>query len=442
VPSLPPLRLSDDRRYLTQGGKPFFFFADTAWSIVFKGSPEQWATYLDRRAAQGFSVIQVTLLPWRWEWTDADGNRAFHDGDPDRPNEAYFARYDRFLEMAAERGLYTCLMVIWGGPRPLLPAVHFTTEQAVAFARWAVERFTKYPMLWSASGDAPYVEEIEKWEAVGAAIEAADPNDHPTTNHLPPIMNWRFLHHASRWHDFHMIQTGHRRNSVADITALPLAYYRREPVKAFVNGEPWYENHPSREVREIYGPTFTAEESRYAFWVSVLSGATMGHTYGAQGIWNWKRPGDDETEIAGPQIGPPWFEGLEYRGAEHCGIGARALRELPWWQLVPSPERVALDATPPGVLPDPASGLPAPSTLRAPACAHVPARLYVAYLPSGAGLGQLVLKGIEEAPWRARWLDPRTGASHLIGAVTLDQTHVWRAPTAPSAEDWVLILEA
>ena len=40
-------------------GAPFFYLADTAWSIVCKGSPDQWATYLDRRAAQGFASLQV-----------------------------------------------------------------------------------------------------------------------------------------------------------------------------------------------------------------------------------------------------------------------------------------------------------------------------------------------------------------------------------------------
>src|SRR3712207_6847890 len=50
-------------------------------------------------------------------------------GDVTRPNEAYFARYDRFVELAAARGLFTCLMLLWGGPRPDLPAARFTTEQ-------------------------------------------------------------------------------------------------------------------------------------------------------------------------------------------------------------------------------------------------------------------------------------------------------------------------
>ena len=80
-------------------------------------------------------------------------------------------------------------------------------------------------------------------------------------------MNWHFLHHDSPWHDFHMLQTGHRRASRPDIAALPAAYRRREPVKAVVNGEPWYEAHPAMRHRPSYGPPFTADDARYAFWV-------------------------------------------------------------------------------------------------------------------------------------------------------------------------------
>ena len=254
IEHLAPLRLAADRRSLADAtGRPFFYLADTAWSIVWKGRPAEWATYLDRRREQGFSVLQVNLLPWRWDLTDVEGNRPFLDGDPDRPNEAYFARFDRFLGMAAERGLFTCLTLIWGGPRPTLPAVHFSTDQAVAFVRYAVQCFGRFPMLWSLSGDAEYARELPKWEAVGAAVEESDPFGHPTTNHLPPSMNWRFLHHDAPWHDFHMLQTGHRQGAIGDIAALPAAYYHRRPVKAVVNGEPWYEQHPARDTRE-YGP--------------------------------------------------------------------------------------------------------------------------------------------------------------------------------------------
>src|SRR5215831_19660619 len=98
-----PLRLSEDRRYLVDAtGRPFFFLGDTAWSVVWKGRPEQWVRYLDRRQQQGYSVLQVNLLPWRSSYVDVEGNLPFVDGDVTRPNEAYFARYDAFLQLAAE----------------------------------------------------------------------------------------------------------------------------------------------------------------------------------------------------------------------------------------------------------------------------------------------------------------------------------------------------
>ena len=79
-----PLRLSPNRRYLVDAdGAPWLYVGDTAWAVVWKGNPEQWLTYLDRRKSQGFSAVQVNLLPWRWAFTDADGNRPFVDGDPD-----------------------------------------------------------------------------------------------------------------------------------------------------------------------------------------------------------------------------------------------------------------------------------------------------------------------------------------------------------------------
>lgn len=58
-----PLRLSGDRRSLVDAvGEPFFFLADTAWSIAWKGRVDEWPRYLDYRAAQGFSVLAPLAL--------------------------------------------------------------------------------------------------------------------------------------------------------------------------------------------------------------------------------------------------------------------------------------------------------------------------------------------------------------------------------------------
>jgi hypothetical protein len=403
-------------------GLPAYFLADTAWFVIWKGTPEQWASYLDRRAAQGFSVIQVQVLPFQWELPDVEGNFPFADmANPVRPNEAYFRRVDDFVAMAAERGLRVFLAIMWGAVRPTHIATRFTKEQAVEYTRYAVARFGAYPVLWSLGGDDDYTQALDKFEAMGNALEAADPYHHPTTNHLPPRLNWQFVHHDSLWHDFHMLQTGHRRSALADIGALPLAYWKTG--KAVVNGEPWYEAHPARDTRE-YGPIFTPEEARYAFWVSTLSGATMGHTYGSQGIWNWKRESDPDAELGGPGVGPVWSEALYHQGSDQCGLGARAMRSLPWWLLEPAPERIELD--------------PPPSGNRRPVCAVVPGSLFVAYLPDG--VGTLILKGIEPGEWRARWLDPRSGEGRDAGAVEVASDWKWRAPSPPSGEDWALIV--
>jgi len=435
------------RHFETRDGRPFFYLGDTAWFVTFKGTEPDWERYLDERAAQGYSAVQIHLLPFKWDEPDPEGNLPFVDEDVARPNEPYFARVDRFCALAAARGLYVMMALMWGGNRRDLAASHFSAEQAVAFARYAVARYAAFPMLWSLSGDAPYVEDLEKWEAVGAAVEATDPHHHPTTNHLPPTMNWRFLHHASAWHDFHMLQTGHRRGNTADIAALPAAYWMSPPAKPVVNGEPWYEGHPEMEgwgerfqrwrreggtgERPAYGAPFTAFDARYAFWTSVLGGATMGHGYGAQGLWNWKRAGDSEDHLGGPQIGPTWEEGLALAGGRECGIGAQLLRAVPWWKLEPCPERVEVTGGPPH-----AEGSPLK-----PACARAAGEAWVAYVPAVPGPeGRVTLKGLEDGDWSATWIDPRTGARHDAGRARAALDGCWRTPPTPHDDDWVLVL--
>jgi hypothetical protein len=435
-----PLRLGDDRRYLVDGdGAPFFYLADTAWAIASWGTPEEWRRYLDRRAAQGFNVVQVNLLPWWWRGEaaeahplgdrDAAGNYPFLEDDPARPNPAYFDRVEQFVAMAAERGLFVCLVLLWGGHGgERMLSSHLSCEQAATLARFSVEQFCAYPVLWSVAADGDYTADLDRWEAVGAAVEAADPHGHPTTVHLGTAMNWHFLFHHSPWHDFHMLQTGHYRNTFHDIAALPAAYRALEPAKPVINGEPCYEGAPANDPPG-WGAPFGAADVRRAFWTSVLSGATMGHTYGAHPIWTWRRAGDAEPGLRILRYGSTtWTEALEFPGAAQTALGAERLRALPWWLLRPSPERVRLDP-------------PSPQPIDRPVCAIAPGAAWVVYVPRA--VGNVVLSGLESRDWRAHWLDPRTGEEQAIETpVRPDREAIWRAPGAPSEEDWVLVLSS
>ena len=57
-----PLRVSDNKRYLQNGDKPFFWLGDTAWLLFTNISEEEAFVYLKNRAGKGFNVIQAVLV--------------------------------------------------------------------------------------------------------------------------------------------------------------------------------------------------------------------------------------------------------------------------------------------------------------------------------------------------------------------------------------------
>jgi hypothetical protein len=112
-----PLRVSADGRHLLQAdGRPFFYLADTAWSLFHRLSREEADHYLRNRAAKGFTVIQAVALSENdgLRTPNAYGERPLVEHDPRRPNEAYFAHVDWVVDRAAELGLTIALLPTWG----------------------------------------------------------------------------------------------------------------------------------------------------------------------------------------------------------------------------------------------------------------------------------------------------------------------------------------
>ena len=61
--ALPPLKVSENGRYLTTAdGKPFFYLGDTAWELFHRLDRDETELYLKNRAAKGFTVIQAVAL--------------------------------------------------------------------------------------------------------------------------------------------------------------------------------------------------------------------------------------------------------------------------------------------------------------------------------------------------------------------------------------------
>ena len=70
------------------------------------------------------------------------------------------------------------------------------------------------------------------------------------------------------------VQTGHSEASRNKLWMLPMEYRPNE--KPFINLEPWYEG---------INNSFFESDQIFAFWVSMLSGASA-YCYGSHGIWN------------------------------------------------------------------------------------------------------------------------------------------------------------
>jgi len=103
-----PIKVSDDgRHFMDAQGEPFFWLGDTAWPLFVNYSPKEAESYLENRAAKGFTVIQG-VLAWhfRTETKDAApdtnfaGNRAWTKS-PEEPCDAFFQHVDDLLGFAA-----------------------------------------------------------------------------------------------------------------------------------------------------------------------------------------------------------------------------------------------------------------------------------------------------------------------------------------------------
>ena len=63
-----PLAVSDDGRYLTYAdGTPFYYVADTPWQLLASLTLEDAKAYIDVRAEQGFTALQLVATPWSFD---------------------------------------------------------------------------------------------------------------------------------------------------------------------------------------------------------------------------------------------------------------------------------------------------------------------------------------------------------------------------------------
>ena len=166
----------------------------------------------------------------------------------------------------------------------------------------------------------------------------------------------------------------------------------------------------------------------------MLSGA-MGHTYGANGIWQVntrEKPfGPSPHGTAWGNL--PWQDAYRLPGSAQLGMAKRLLERYPWWQFEPHLEWVKPHQQ------------TEENRLRVYA-AGIPGRVRIIFVSAAAvGIlsgGKLIVKQLEPGvAYHGFYFDPKTGREYDLGPVSGDAQGEYVIPKQPILQDWLVVLE-
>ena len=337
------LQISDNKINILKDKKPFFYLADTCWSAFTNITDEEWDFYLYKRKAQGFNTIQINILPqWDASVTDLD-YKPFVENDPHRLNDAYFAHARNMCETAKREGFELALVVLWSNYVPgtwaskMFPGGILPFDCLENYVRKVHETFTDLEPLYIISGDTDFPEEetTRYYVHVGRILRGLAP-DCLFTTHIKgrysdiPKELYALL-------DLCFYQSGHNAKDLSMPYALSEMMQEKYPGKPLINSEPCYEQ--MGYSGNMYG-RWARRDVRRAAWVSVLSGACAGITYGAAGIYSWHKVKKGFHTLLGEGFDMPksWEEAMAFPGAWDYGYLKMLLEELNAYALVPKQE--------------------------------------------------------------------------------------------------------
>lgn len=341
------LRVADNQRYLCHAdGEPFFWLGDTGWLLPQRLNRDEVDYYLKRTAKDGFNVVQIQVLngvpsynvygssshPLGWNLADIDS----------LPGYGYWDHLDYIIDRAEKEGVYIGMVCIWGG---LVKEGLMDETQAESYGRFLTDRYGNRPnIIWIIGGDIQGDVKTEVWERLATTIRTYD-TDHLITFHPRGRTTSAQWFNSSRWLDFNMFQSGHRRYGqrmgnkdypIPDGTEEDSWMYvdsstRVTPLKPVLDGEPSYEDIP-QGLHDPEEPRWNDKDvRRYAYW-SVFAGS-CGHTYGHNAIMQFVRPGIEGAYFA-DGVAKPWWIALDDPGRRQMKHLKNLLLTFPFFPRV------------------------------------------------------------------------------------------------------------
>lgn len=331
-------------------GKPFFYFADTCWSAFTNITDDEWDYYLFKRKKQGFNTIQINILPqWDASYTELE-YKPFIDNDPYQLNDGYFEHARKMCVKAKKEGFELALVVLWCNYVPNTWASNLFHSNVLPFdfidgyVKKVHETFTDLNPMYVISGDTDFLGE----DVISYYVETAKKlknlaKDCLYTTHI----KGRYSEIPSdllNQLDFIFYQSGHNAKDLTMPYSLAEVMKEKYPNKPLINSEPCYEE--MGYSGKMYG-RWTRKEVRRAAYVSVLSGASAGITYGAAGIYSWHKVKKNFASDLGEAFDTPkcWEEAMNFKGAWDYGYLANIIKELEVYNLKPRQELLVNNTT-------------------------------------------------------------------------------------------------
>jgi hypothetical protein len=431
-----PLKVSANRRYLVdQNNIPFLITGDVPQPLVGMVSPADAASYFDDRQAHGFNAMWIDALVAGPYYPDARVDGGAYDGilpftgylsggkdtahyDLTTPNEAYFARVDQMLTLAANHGMVVFLDPIETGQ--WLPTLRNNGPAAAGvYGRYLGNRYKRFDnIIWLNGNDFNTwrnASDDDLVRAVAMGIQSADPrhlqtielNVETSSSYDDPTWTPILSVNATYTYSPTYIQMWHSYNQ----TPMAPTFLLEAHYDLMDFGKPWDYGTPPVLRRQGY-------------W-AMLSGG-KGQIYG-NGWTCYFMSG--------------WKDYIDTVGVTQLMIWHEFFSSLPWQDLIPDQDHTVVTAGfgTPGTLQTRVGKSDFCTASKTPDGAFV-----IAYMPTARTI--TVNMASLKAPASAKWFDPTNGTYITIpgGPLANAGTREFTPPgyKHDGESDWVLLLNA
>jgi len=422
-----PLHLSPDGRYLTdQHHVPFLIREISAWGLIQALSEKQESAFIDSVSEKGFNTLLVNLISFDTRFAghppDWQGIPPFsRKWDFSTYNPAYFDHADRFLQMAARKGMLVLLVPCYLGYKgdknqgwwDELLSPENSPRKSFLYGEYLGKRYRDFTnIIWVAGGD--------------------NNGEGPLFIHMNNIISG-----IRKW-DKHHLWTGHFDSSPGTnwSTGNPLyaKYMDLDGLYDFTesslgNAAPQYKTELMRYLR---GKMIFQLDQSYEHDIPHVAD-NENHQWIRRKNYDGLLSGCAGTSFSPGRRGNQCYTFLHWRplmntqGMKEMAYCFRVFRSRPWYRLVPDTSHDLIK-----------HGRGVYGSLDYVCAAGTPGGdTYMAYLPRSRTV-TMDLSHLSKTSVRAWWYNPRDGHATMIGVIRTDRLHNF---TPKSEGDWLLVLD-